>query len=85
MLAWSTLEKTTRKLRRKRNTRGKREPKRRKKTRAGSFEEQVFFEKLPAQEYEAPEIFILKIPKCGVEMPNIKYKSVSVKKASGLF
>jgi hypothetical protein len=45
----------------------------------------VFFEKLPAQEYEAPEIFILKIPKCGVEMPNIKYKSVSVKKASGLF
>jgi hypothetical protein len=61
MLAWSTLEETTRKLRRKRNTRGKREPKRRKKTRAGSFEEQVFFEKLPTQEYEGPEIIILKI------------------------
>lgn len=84
MLAWSTLEETTRKLRRKRNTRGKREPKRRKKTRAGSFEEQVFFEKLPTQEYEAPEIIILKIPKCSVEMPNIKNKSFPVKKASGL-
>jgi hypothetical protein len=45
----------------------------------------VFFEKLPTQEYEAPEIIILKIPKCRVEMPNIKNKSFPVKKASGLF